>query len=559
MGVLSLLILIPLVGAALLFLLPSSPAKVAKLVAFSVAVITFLASLTLLGRFQSDSFHFQVLEKVSWIPSLGISYSLGIDGISLWLILLTTLIGMVAIGMSRRVEKNAHAFMALLLLLESFMIGAFSSLDLILFFAFFELTLFPFYFLITVWGGERRGYAGAKFFLYTFAGSIFMLIGMITIAFRMPGSPSFDLVHIQAQAAAGTLWGGNTVIETLVFWAFAVALLIKAPAFPFHTWMPDAYGESPTVIPVVSSVLVKLGSFGLLRFCLPLFPDVIGSQVPIVMGLAVAGILYGAILAAVQPNMRRLIAYSSLSHMGFILLGIFSLTHEGMVGATFQQLNHAVITGGIVALLAFLYERHQSSLMSEFGGLKSRMPIFAALFLILMLASVGLPGTNGFIGEFLALMGTFEASAHNLFGLNWVYPSLAGLGVVLAAIYLLNMFQRIFYGLPSAVSMKLADLKGWESAVVLVPIVFVIWGGFYPSTFLKPMEASLQATRLMATAPEGQRPSWEDGAQTIDLRNGSPTEGALISGARTLTDGSLHFTFARSHSVHHLSGATGAR
>jgi NADH-quinone oxidoreductase subunit M len=537
MGILSLLILIPLFGAALLFLFPNTPEKIAKGVAFGVAGITLLASLTLLTKFENNSFHFQAVERHDWIPSLGISCSLGVDGISLWLIILAAFMVLIAIGMSRRIDKNVHAYMALLLLLESFMIGAFSSLDLILFFVFFELTLFPFYFLITQWGGERRAYAGAKFFIYTFAGSIFMLIGMIATAFQA-GHLSFDLVHLQSLAANGNLWHGNTTLEALVFWAFAIALLIKAPSFPFHSWIPDTYGESPTVVPVLSSVLVKLGSFGLLRFCLPLFPDVIANQVPILMGLAVAGILYGAVLAILQPDARRLIAYSSLSHMGFIVLGIFSLTYSGMVGASFQQLSHAIISGGLVALLAFLYDRNQSLQIGDYGGLKRNMPLFAALFLILMLASLGLPGTNGFIGEFLALMGTFEASVHNLFGLNWAYPVLAGLGVVLGAAYLLNLFQKLFYGVPSEISKKLQDLSRWEVAVVALPIALVIWGGLYPSTFLNPMQASLQATRLMATSPQGQRPTWEDETQAIDMRTGS-----LLSGTTVLAAGNLHYQF----------------
>ncbi len=544
--VLTLLILLPLIGAAPLLLLPNSPVKYAKGMAFAVTVITFAASLALLKGFDPSSFHFQHTERLAWMPGLGISYSLGVDGISLWLIILTTLIGMVAVAMSRRVDTHVHAYLALLLLLESFMIGAFSSLDLILFFTFFELTLFPFYFLITIWGGERRAYAGAKFFLYTFAGSIFMLIGMIAIGYRVPMGPSFDIVRIQAEVARGALWHGDTAIETLVFWAFAVALLVKAPAFPFHTWIPDAYSESPTVVPVVSSVLVKLGTFGLFRFCLPLFPDVIRSQVPILMTLAVIGIVYGAVIAAVQPDMRRLIAYSSLSHMGFIVLGIFSLTHEGLIGASYQQLNHAVITGGLIVLMAFLYERKRSKMLSDFGGLKAQMPIFAALFLILTLASVGLPGTNGFIGEFLALMGSFEASFWHLFGLNMAVPVMAALGVVLAAVYLLYMFQQLFYGkLTQAEDRRLPDLKSWEVAIVGCLVILVIWGGLYPSTFLRPMEASLQAGRLMALGAPGKRPVWGNPTQSIDVAEGSRTRGDLLSGGAVVAEADLHKRFPR--------------
>lgn len=544
---LSILIGVPFLGAVVLLLLPATPPRVAKMVALAITGITFLVSVAMFGSFQPDSFHFQLVEKWQWIPALGISYSLGLDGISLWLVVLTTLISIVAVGMSRRLNRHVHAYMALVLLLESFMIGAFCSLDLILFFAFFELTLFPFYFLITIWGGERRAYAGAKFFIYTFAGSIFMLIGMIAIAYRVPGGPSFDLIRIQAEAASGRLWHGDLATETLVFWGFAIALLIKTPTFPFHTWIPDAYTESPTVVPVLSSVLVKLGSFGLLRFCLPLFPDVLASQVPILMALAVIGIVYGGVLAAVQSDMRRLIAYSSLSHMGFIVLGIFSLTYSGLIGASYQQLNHAVITGGLIVLMAFLYERRQSKLLADYGGLKARMPLLAALFLILMLASAGLPGTNGFIGEFLSLLGTFEAGYRGISGLTWAVAAAAALGVVLSAVYLLYMFQRLFYGkIVDAWTRQMSDLLPWEAAVAVIPIALVLWGGLHPATFLKPMEASLQATRMMAIEPEGHRPVWGEEAQAIDMAEGSGTRGALFQGTTVLASADLHYPLPKS-------------
>jgi len=273
---------------------------------------------------------------------------------------------------------------------------------------------------------------------------------------------------------------------------------------------------------------------------------VIQSQVPILMGLAVVGILYGAVVASIQPDMRRLIAYSSLSHMGFIVLGIFSLTHEGLVGASYQQLNHAIITGGLMVLLGFLYERRKSQQLADFGGLKAQMPMFAALFLILTLASLGLPGTNGFIGEFLALMGTFEAGFRNPLQPNFTMAALAAVGVILAAVYMLYMFQRLFYGkIEDPENRRLPDLLSWESALVGCLVILVIWGGLYPSTFLRPMEASLQASRLMATAPSGQRPVWGDLSQSIDMDENSRTRGALVSGGTLVTPPDLHRLFPK--------------
>ena len=336
--------------------------------------------------------------------------------------------------------------------------------------------------------------------------------------------------------------------ENLVFWSFALALLIKAPAFPFHTWMPDTYGESPTVVPVLSSVMVKLGTFGLLRFCLPLFPDAVLNAVPILMGLGVAGIIYGGIIAIVQPDMRRLIAYSSLSHMGFILLGIFSLTHEGVVGGAYQQINHGIVAGALLVLLSFLYERRKTKDLSQYGGLKAQMPVFAALLLIVILASAGLPGTNGFIGEFLSLMGAFEASAAGAYGLNWAYPALAGFGMVLAACYLLYLYQQICYGkVTNPANQRLKDLKPWEVGLVSLLVAVILWGGLYPSSFLKPMEASLQATRLMAISPAGQRPTWADAAEEVDLLPTSQTYGAVVTAQKgAISPASLHYAFQRS-------------
>jgi NADH-quinone oxidoreductase subunit M len=378
--------------------------------------------------------------------------------------------------------------------------------------------------MIWIWGGANRNYAAVKFFVYTFAASIFMLVGMIAMAGlhrEATGVMSFDLLSLQAEVANGRLWVGEAMkLQPLLFWAFALAFMVKCPMFPFHTWLPDAHTEAPTAGSVIlAGVLLKMGTFGFLRLALPLFPEAARQAVPVVMTLAVIGIIYGAVVAAVQPDVKKLVAYSSVAHMGFVMLGIFSLTHNGIVGGAYQQLNHGISTGALFLLVGLLYERIHTRLFADMGGLKAQMPIFAALFLIVMLSSVGLPGLNGFVGEFLALMGAFEAGVAGLNGLNLWYPAIAGVGVILAAVYLLWMFQKVFYGPVNPNLVRLKDLKPGEVAMVSLLILFAFWGGVYPNTFIKPMEKALGAVRLMAVNEPGKRPVWADSTLEID-RNG---------------------------------------
>jgi NADH-quinone oxidoreductase subunit M len=493
---------LPLLGAILVLLMPDKNLKGARALAFATAGLSFALSVLIAITFKGDTHQLQMVEKANWIRSLGISYFLAIDGISLWLVPLTALLTVVALGFSNYVEYRTRLFLALILILETAMLGSFLSFDLILFYTFFELSLVPMYFLVSIWGGERRKYAAAKFFIYTFAGSIFMLVGMVTLAYlhqKATGQWSFDLVAIQQQVANGALWANALQAQMFVFWAFAIAFLIKAPAFPFHTWAPDTYAESPIAGPILSSVMVKMGTYGMLRFCLPLFPGVVQSQVPIILALAVIGILYGGVLAAVQTDMRRMLAYSSLSHMGFVIVGIFSLDHLGLVGGSYQQLSHGLTASALFLLVGFLLQRRGTTDFRAYGGLKAQMPTFATLFLISMLASVGLPGLSGFIGEFLSMLGAYRSGYFGVGGLSPVYVVLAGGGVVLAAVYLLYMYQQIFYGpVTTKANTRLRDLKSWEIGLAAVLVFFMIWGGIYPSTFTKPMEPSLNAARSMA-------------------------------------------------------------
>lgn len=515
MGLLSLTVFLPALGALLLAFLPENNLRAIRYTALGASVVAFLSSLVVFSKFDSNTFHFQLVESLPWIERAGIGYKMGVDGISIWLLVLTTFLTVIALWFSFYVDKRVKPYMIAMLILETAMLGVFTSLDMILFYTFFEASLVPMWLLISIWGGERRTYAGLKFFIYTFAGSIFMLIGMITMAYlnsKVTGAWSFDIIEVQANIANGSLWQMGMHLQAWLFWAFSIAFLVKCPAFPFHTWLPDAHVEAPTAGSVIlAGVLLKMGTYGFLRFVLPFFPDVLPQMVPYMMTLAVIGILYGAIVAAIQPDVKKLVAYSSVAHMGFVLLGIFSLSYTGLLGGSMQQLNHGISTGALFLLIGLIYERRHTRMFSDFGGLKAQMPIYAAIFLIVMLSSVGLPGTNGFIGEFMALIGAFEASYNGMFGLNVGFAVLAGIGVILAAVYLLWMFQKMFYGPNNnPENQRLKDIKPWEIAMCAPLVVLIFWGGFYPNTFLKPMEKSIGATRMMALNPVGQRPSWKD-------------------------------------------------
>ena len=541
LGLLSAIVFLPMIGALLLMLVPKEQIKLHRWGALIVSIGTLGLSLLLLPKFKGEDFHFQLVEFIPWIKDLGINYHLGLDGISFWLILLTTFLTAISVWFSFYVEKRVKLYFISLLILETAMLGVFVSLDMILFYTFFEASLVPMWLLISIWGGERRTYAGLKFFIYTFAGSIFMLVGIIVLANlygQATGGPiSFNIVDIQREVASGNLWAKALHLQPWIFWSFAVAFLVKCPAFPFHTWLPDAHVEAPTAGSVIlAGVLLKMGTYGFLRFCLPLFPDTLPSQVPVIMALAVIGIIYGAMVAAVQPDWKKLIAYSSVSHMGFVLLGIFSLTHTGLMGGSMQQLNHGISTGALFLMVGLVYERTHTRMFHSFGGLKAQMPIYSAIFLIVMLSSVGLPGMNGFIGEFMAMMGAFESSYAGAFGLNMWFIVIASFGVVLAAVYLLYMFQQVFYGKnANPENHRLRDIKPWEIAMCGTFVLFIFWGGLYPGTFLKPMESAIGATRMMAVNPVGLRPVWSDPTHQIDANMNFVRAGEIVAPAK------LHF------------------
>jgi NADH-quinone oxidoreductase subunit M len=491
--ILSSLVVLPLIGAIVLLFVKEDEhhGTIARNVALVVSVLVFAETLLLWARFNPASPDFQFIERYEWIPAFGISYFVGVDGISLLLLVLTGFLTPLALLASwQSVHRKTKAFCIVVLLLESAMMGVFVSLDLFLFYVFWDAMLIPMYFLIGIWGYDRRVYAAVKFLLYTMAGSVLMLLAILTLAhlhFVATGAYSFDLPKLYTLRLPGPVqfWG---------FLAFALAFAIKVPLFPFHTWLPDAHVEAPTAGSVIlAGVLLKMGTYGLVRFAFPLFPAAAAAFAPYLGTLAVIGIVYGALVAMVQPDMKKLVAYSSVSHLGFVVLGIAAMNTQGVQGAVYQMLNHGISTGGLFLIVGMLSDRRHTRLISEFGGLKQVMPHLVAVFLIVTLSSIGLPGLNGFVGEFLILLGAFRWSPR--------LASFAATGVILSATYMLWMFQRVNYGAIGDKNATLPDLSLREW-IVLVPIVaMTVLMGVLPNLFLRPMEPSVE--RLVNQVRQG--------------------------------------------------------
>jgi|SRR5579863_3147877 len=483
---LSLIAYTPLIGCILLLFLKKEDHKKIMYTAFGVSIVDMFFSLLLLFGFDSSQAGMQFVERFSWIPTLGVDYHFGIDGISLLLILMTTILSAIVVASSfSAIHERVKEYYVSLLFLQAGMLGVFMSLDLFLFYIFWEVMLVPMYFLIGIWGGGRRLYSAIKFFLYTLFGSLFMLLAILTLYFlnRNPsygtGVFTFDLLELYKMNLP--LWP----FQIWLFLAFFLGFAIKVPMFPFHTWLPDAHTDAPTAGSVLlAGVLLKMGTYGFVRFCLPLFPAGSHYFVPLIAVLAMTGIVYGGLVALAQKDIKRLVAYSSVSHLGFVMLGMFALNPQGITGSVLQMINHGISTGALFLIVGIIYERRHTRLIQDFGGLSQQMPIFAVFFAITMFSSIGLPGLNGFVGEFLILVGAFQYKK--------IYAAIALLGIILGAAYMLWLFQRVMFGpLDKPENRNLEDMNAREIAYMTPLILFMVWIGVYPKPFIRIMEPAV--------------------------------------------------------------------
>jgi NADH-quinone oxidoreductase subunit M len=490
---LSVVTFLPLLGSLGLLALRNDDHVWLRRLALATAVANFVLSLLMLRGFEAGTPGYQLEELRRWISSPAINYHMGVDGLSLWLVILTTFLTPIAMLASwESIRTRVKEFFIMLLVLETGMIGVFLALDLILFFVFWEVMLVPMYFLIGIWGHERRIYAAIKFVLYTMAGSVLMLVAILWLN-RISGT--FDLPTIQLLLQTGQLRLPHTT-ELLLFGAFFLAFAIKVPLFPLHTWLPDAHVEAPTAGSVIlAGVLLKMGTYGLLRFCLPLFPDAAKQMAPWVAVLAIIGIVYGALVSMVQPDLKKLIAYSSVSHLGFVVLGIFSFHPIAIQGAIYQMLNHGISTGALFLIAGMLYDRRHTHLIKEFGGLATPMPALSAFFLFVCLSSLGLPMLNGFVGEFLILLGTYQV--------NKLWATFAALGVILAAVYLLWAYQRVAFGeVTSGKNRALPDCSARERLILWPLCVMILWMGIGSPLFLSRTEIASQQVLEQMKRPQ---------------------------------------------------------
>ncbi len=481
--ILSVVTFIPLAGAAVIMLVDRENKNLIRSITFATGALDFLVSLPLFFMFKEGTAEMQFVERFTWIKTFGVDYSMGLDGISLFMVLLTTFISMICyLSTWNAIEKHVREFNVAMLMLQTAMIGVFCSLDFVLFYVFWEMMLIPMYLIIGVWGGKRRIYATVKFFLYTMAGSVLMLLAILILYFELyaqTGVYTFDILKYHGMEI-------RSVLQFWLFLCFFLAFAIKVPLFPFHTWLPDAHVEAPTAGSVIlAGILLKMGTYGFLRFSLPIFPEAALAAAWWISWLAIIGIIYGALVAMVQEDIKKLVAYSSVSHLGFVVLGTFAFTLRGIEGGIMQMINHGISTGALFLLVGIIYERRHTRMISDFGGITKVMPKFAAVFMIMTLSSIGLPGTNGFIGEFMILLGVFES--------NKLYAVLATTGVIWAAVYMLWMFQRVMFGeITKEENKKLPDLSAREFAYLIPLVVAVFWIGLYPNPIIKKTEASVK-------------------------------------------------------------------
>lgn len=497
-GNLSLILFFPLVGIPLVLLLSyvSRDQEKMKIGALVVAIIEFFISIPLFTNFELGFAGMQFETKIPWLTGLGVSYHIGIDGISILLVMLTTfLMPITLLSTWNSIHKGMREFLILMLFLETALLGTFVALDMILFFVFWEAVLIPMYFIVGIWGTDRRIYAAIKFFLYTAFGSALMLIAIFYLYYlhiQQFGFPSMDVLDFYKLEIP---FSGILSPQGLVFFAFCLAFAIKVPMFPLHTWLPDAHVEAPTAGSVVlAGILLKMGTYGFVRFLMPLFPDAVEAYLPVLIALALIGIIYGAMVAFAQKDLKKLVAYSSVSHLGVVMLGVFVLNVQGMQGGIYQMVNHGISTGALFIIVGMLYDRRHTKKIADFGGIAKVMPLFAAFFLLATLSSIGLPLLNGFIGEFLVLLGAFEY--------NYKYAAIGATGIILGAVYMLWAYQKVMLGpLENPENKNLKDASAREIIVLLPLAVMMFVMGIYPKPFLERMEPSVEAL-LRAKYPQ---------------------------------------------------------
>lgn len=492
---------LPLLGVIPILFIPQegeNGKNLIRWISLVTSILVFLASLRIYAGFDPGASGFQFVERHSWIPSYGIEYFMGLDGLSFWLVLLTTFITPITILSTwKAIERRLKEFHVSLLVLETAMIGSFLALDLFLFYVFWELMLIPMYLIIGVWGGERRIYAAIKFFIFTAVGSLLMLVCIIGLVYfhkEATGELTFNLLKLYGTDLPRSY-------EILFFAAFALAFAIKVPMFPLHTWLPDAHVEAPTAGSVIlAGILLKMGTYGFFRFAMPLFPEGSAFFTPAIITLSIIGIIYGALVAMVQPDIKKLVAYSSVSHLGYCMLGLYVLTPQAVEGSILQMINHGISTGALFLLVGVVYERRHTRLISEYGGIARVMPWYSAIFMIITLSSIGLPTTNGFVGEFLILLGTFKV--------NKLAAVIAASGVILGAVYMLWMVQRVFFGeVTNPKNERLKDLTVREYAYLLPLVACVFWIGLYPNFFLDKMHTSVRSFIAQVEPASPQVPS----------------------------------------------------
>jgi len=481
------LLLIPIIGSIIILFFKDSQQKAIKAIGLLVSIFAFVVSLIVYANFDSIKPGFQLVHQVSWVKSLNLSYKVGIDGLSMILVLLTTFLTPLTLYSSWESIKNrVKLFTFFMLFLEVGMLGVFISLDLFLFYIFWEVMLIPMYFIIGIWGGKERIYASIKFFIYTMAGSLLMLVAIIWLgvyASNLIGYFTTDIEVLYNVAPKIPL-----ELQKYLFLAFFISFAIKVPLFPVHTWLPDAHVQAPTAGSVIlAGVLLKMGTYGLLRFNLPLFPQSSVHFAGFISVLAVIGIIYGALVAMVQTDMKKLVAYSSVSHLGFVVLGIFGMTHESVQGAIIQMVNHGLSTGALFLMVGMIYDRTHNREISYYGGIAKLVPVYSAFLLFVSLSSIGLPGLNGFIGEFLILLGSYKSLVLN----NHLFTVFAASGVIFAAVYLLWMYQRVVFGeVKNDKLNSLSDLTAKEIFILSIIGIFIVWFGIYPNTFLNITDSS---------------------------------------------------------------------